>query len=566
MSLWDRFWSWFWEQFYRLTQRKWGFGIFIWVFSISLILFALVKLSGMEKRFFLQGDLRNKGLNYREEQENIHNIDFDTAINDAIFHQQYRNAIRLMYLHNLKILSDRNMITFTLNKTNYDYSGELKNTSLAKGFTETTMLYEYAWYGAFPIQKETLEKLRDIFYEYKNYSLMKWMRWYSVLIAILLTAYVYAIYKKPVAINWERTLSSKDKIPYGSFIVYHELRAIMGILPTESRVPVYELLNDSVDSGEVYMLVNNEIRTTPTDEQELFQYLNNGNTVFISTEGLSKTLSDTLKLSLQNFYFGEVGGDSTAINFVSPVLQRNSDYRMPAHTVDGYFKYFDTANAVVLGINNHGKANYIRMNVGKGWLYLHAAPMVFTNFFVLNSANREYMEKTLSYLPGVADRLYWDEYYKIGRGGPSTPLRVILTRAELKWAYITALITIILFMIFQSKRRQRIIPVIPPTINNTVDFIETVSGAYLNDHNHRNIALKKLTYLFEHIRTKFFLNTLIIDDEFTERLSQKSGLPISNTKEMVALIQYIRSQERISDQHLIKLNYFIDDFHKYSPR
>ncbi len=395
---------------------------------------------------------------------------------------------------------------------------------------------------------------------------MKWMRWYTVLIILLLTAYVYAVFKKPVAINWERTLSNRDKIPYGTFIAYHEIRAIMGILPVELRVPVYEKLNDNVDSGDVYMLVNNDMRTTETDEQELLQYLNNGNTVFISTEALSKSLSDTLKLSLENFYFGEAGGDSTAINFVSPALHRRSDYRMPAHTVDGYFKHIDTAKTVVLGMNNHGKANFIRMNIGKGRLYLHATPMVFTNFFVLNDANREYMEKMLSYLPGDAEHLYWDEYYKIGRGGSTTPLRVILTRPELKWAYITALFTIMLFMIFQSKRLQRIIPVVPPTINNTVDFIETVSRAYLNNHNHRNIALKKLTYLFEHIRTKYFLNTLIIDDEFTARLSHKSGLPLSYAKDMISLIQYIRSQEKISDQHLIRLNNFIEEFHKYSPR
>ena len=48
---------------------------------------------------------------------------------------------------------------------------------------------------------------------------MKLMRWYTVLIVILLTAYVYAVYKKPVAINWERSLSNKDKIPFGTYII-----------------------------------------------------------------------------------------------------------------------------------------------------------------------------------------------------------------------------------------------------------------------------------------------------------------------------------------------------------
>ena len=395
---------------------------------------------------------------------------------------------------------------------------------------------------------------------------MKWLRWYTVLLLILIVAYVYAVYKKPVAINWARTLSNKDKIPYGTFVIYKELRSIMGILPEESRVPVYEKINNSVDSGEVYMLVNNQLNTTHTDEIELFNYISQGNTVFISTEGLSSSFSDSLKLSMEDYYFGELIGDSTSINFASPALRNKKDFLMPNHMIDGYFKKFDTANAVVLGVNNHGKVNFIRMDIGQGRLFIHAVPMVFTNYFILKGNNREYVEKLLSYLPGDAEYLYWDEYYKIGRGGPSTPLRVILTKPELKWAYIIGLFSMLLFMVFQSKRRQRIIPVVPPTVNNTVDFVETVSHVYLNDRNHRNIALKKLSYLFEHVRSKYNLNTQMINDEFTERLSQKSGMPPDETKAMVDLIQYVRMEEKISDQHLVKLNTIIEEFHKYSPR
>jgi hypothetical protein len=395
---------------------------------------------------------------------------------------------------------------------------------------------------------------------------MKWLRWYTVMILFLIVAYVYAVYKKPVAINWERTLSNKDKIPYGTYVIYKELRSIMGILPHETRVPVYEKINDSVDSGEVYILVNNRLKTTHTDENELFNYISQGNTVLISTEELSQSLSDSLGLSIENYYFGELNGDSTSINFASPALRNKKDFLMPNHMIDGYFKKFDTANAVVLGVNNHGKVNFIRMNIGMGKLYIHAVPMVFSNYFILKGNNREYVEKLLSYLPGDAEYLYWDEYYKIGRGGPSTPLRVILTRTELKWAYVTGLVTILLFMVFQSKRRQRIIPVVPPTLNNTVDFVETVSHVYLNDRNHRNIALKKLSYLFEHIRTKYNLDTMMINDEFAEKLAHKSGMPLQNTKAMIGLIQYVRMEEKISDQHLVKLNNIIEDFHKYSPR
>ncbi len=171
VSLWDRFWQWFWEQFYKMSQKESvqrSFEIFIWITSISLILFAIYRLTGMERRFFFRTSGSERPLSYREEQEDIHSIDFDKSIQDAIDKNQYRLAIRLMYLKNIKILSDRNLIHFTPNKTNFDYTQELRSSGYARGFEDITLVYEYAWYGEFPIAKENFDSLRLIFSDYEK--------------------------------------------------------------------------------------------------------------------------------------------------------------------------------------------------------------------------------------------------------------------------------------------------------------------------------------------------------------------------------------------------------------
>ena len=171
VTLWDRFWRWFWEQFYRLSQKtsiRKGFEIFIWVFSFSLILFAIYRITGMERRFFLRGNGNKRPLSYQEEQIDVHTIDFSRSIQEAIEAQQYRVAIRLMYLKNIKVLSDRNLIEFKPNKTNFDYARELRPSPFGKGFEETTLVYEYAWYGEFPVEKEVFERLQIIFSDYEK--------------------------------------------------------------------------------------------------------------------------------------------------------------------------------------------------------------------------------------------------------------------------------------------------------------------------------------------------------------------------------------------------------------
>jgi hypothetical protein len=220
-SLWDRFWVWFWEQFYRMSRKESvqkGFEIFIWIFSISLILFAVYRLTGMERRFFFQGSGNARTLQYSEEQEDIHSIDFDKAIQDAIDNQQYRFAIRLMYLKNIRILSDRNLIQFRPNKTNFDYARELTFSDYSKGFEEITLVYEYAWYGEFPVDKGRLNNCGYIFptmkkpYAHEMDALVYWFN-YSDDFGICLPC------TKNLWPLTERTLSNKTKY-LGTYVIY----------------------------------------------------------------------------------------------------------------------------------------------------------------------------------------------------------------------------------------------------------------------------------------------------------------------------------------------------------
>ena len=193
---------------------------------------------------------------------------------------------------------------------------------------------------------------------------------------------------------------------------------------------------------------------------------------------------------------------------------------------------------------------------------MHAAPMAFTNYFTLTENNSRYIEQALSYLPKNAKAVYWDEYYKIGRGGPSTPLRVILSKPPLKAAYFLALASIILFLVFQSKRKQRVIPILEKPRNATMDFVETVSRVYYNQQNHRNIALKKVTYLLDQVRTSYGLQTQLLDEAFEKRLSHKSGVSINVIRDLVGMIHRVRSNETVLAPELMHFSRLIDEFNK----
>jgi hypothetical protein len=386
-----------------------------------------------------------------------------------------------------------------------------------------------------------------------------WLRWYVVLILLILAAYLYAEYKRPPVINWTPTLVNQDKIPYGTYILFEQLESMLGKRPEELRMPMYDLVNNREDSGEVYMLICPDLATTGTDEQELLRYISRGNTVFIATESISKSLADTLKVDIRPF---DIGTDSPSLRMVNPSLGNDDAYLMRKHTVDGYFRTLDTARAEVLGMNTRNRVNYVRYRFGPGQLLLHTAPLAFSNYFILKDSNSAYVEKALAYIPRQSAKLFWDEFYKSGRGGASTPLRVILTRPALRAAYFIALASILLYVLFQSKRRQRIIPVLEQPRNDSMDFVETVSRVYYNQANHGNIAHKKMQYFLDMIRTRYGLQTQVLDEQFEHRLCQKSGYPADKVRVLVSVINQVRQQEQLTPEELMQFSRLIDEFQK----
>ena len=95
------------------------------------------------------------------EDEDIHEVDLEALLKDAIAKQEYRLAIRYYYLSVLKGLSTKKMIEYHKDKTNSEYLFEIENTSTRKEFSYLSYIYSYVWYGEFPIDEEKFKVVKD---------------------------------------------------------------------------------------------------------------------------------------------------------------------------------------------------------------------------------------------------------------------------------------------------------------------------------------------------------------------------------------------------------------------
>ena len=101
------------------------------------------------------------GFSYVE--ENIKQIDFDKLINEALTSNNFRLATRYLYLKSLKALANKHKIEWHFEKTNSDYLNEIKDSKLKALFKRVSYIYDYVWYGEFPIDEISFNKNKDEF-------------------------------------------------------------------------------------------------------------------------------------------------------------------------------------------------------------------------------------------------------------------------------------------------------------------------------------------------------------------------------------------------------------------
>ncbi|SDB45500.1 protein of unknown function [Flavobacteriaceae bacterium MAR_2010_188] len=387
------------------------------------------------------------------------------------------------------------------------------------------------------------------------------------LIGFVMLLMVVAEITKPKAIVWRDSYSASDKIPLGCFVLFNELKDSIGEDFKISDESFYEYYKrNDISEPSTLLLINNYINLGIEESESLESFVSKGNNVFVSTLYLSGQLADTLKLELARDYENFVKNPSKNL-FSSPYLKENE--RLFADVIENsYLKSFDTINATVLGSMTDKKdsishVNYVRVGFGDkgGAFYVHANPFAFTNYHLLDG-KEDYAASVLSFLP--TSTFIWDNYYKSGRKIISSPLRFVLTNTALKWAFYVMLASMFLFVFFKGKRTQRIIPLVEPLKNSTLDFTQTIGELYYQNGDYSNIIAKKINYFFENLRSKYFIETTELNENFISKLSTKTNNSKEDTKKLVDLLVFLRSKKNHTEQDLKSLNLQIESFTKTS--
>lgn len=164
-----------WIELIRFLNRLFGEGtgntvikIVMFLCLAAAILLVLNRLLGGEIGSVFTGKSASRTVGFENADSGQSAIDLDHQIKQMADQKKYRQAARLIYRKVLGELSEKGLITWSAEKTNYDYLLETSSHPVSDPFRQMTRIHDYVEYGDFGIEKEGYEKVQDIYQNIRN--------------------------------------------------------------------------------------------------------------------------------------------------------------------------------------------------------------------------------------------------------------------------------------------------------------------------------------------------------------------------------------------------------------
>lgn len=403
-----------------------------------------------------------------------------------------------------------------------------------------------------------------------------------VLLLLLLLGAVYWYFKprdQRKTYNWKETYKTDSKEPFGTYFIYKLLEKQHGPIITVNK-PLREFLSDSTkyDSGYNYVFIGSNVFVNEQDAEMLTGFMARGNNVFLACQGVPERIINKIYEGNCGDYYNNYDYFDSVVrmNFYHPTLRTDSGYTFSLRIMEERIMYNwycingalfcgKKSAPVALGFINEGYANFASFQLGKGHLYLHTTPIIFTNYFVKDADGLAYAEGVFSHLlPG---KIIWDQYSQLpkfknnNRNDNGTPLSYILSQPGLRYAWYMLLAGALLYLLFVARRRQRVMEIQEPNVNTSLSYISTISNLYFFQKNHAAVAQHKMKYFLTFVRHRYNIAVKEWGGADMEKLARKSKVPLKDIEQIFKSYDWISRAHGIADETLIEFHHTLQNFY-----
>lgn len=370
-------------------------------------------------------------------------------------------------------------------------------------------------------------------------------------------------------VDWTPYYTSDKTTPYGTYVLRKELDNIFENSEiTDVKEVIADLDKYGFDYDFRYIFIYDRMLQREDALDRLARIASYGGSVFISTYETSNAFNEILEIETESYYTNNLTTQSLSLENNS----NNEKYTLKDYRRSAIISNYNPYTTEVLGsikIDDEIYPNFIRIRYGNGYIYYHSSPIIFTNYYMLENDYYNYVTEVFSYIEDgnilwANHQFYNINYEEKSEGDFFSALSFIQRHNSLMTALYLLILMGLMYLIFNSKRRQRILPIIFPYRNHTLDFAKTLAELYRHHPDHQAMAQYRINYFLEQIRTKYNITSKDIENDFAETLSAKSAVDLSTCRELTSIIQKIKHKNNITKDDFFQLNHSIEKFNHQS--
>ncbi|WP_312088798.1 hypothetical protein [Chryseobacterium sp.] len=378
-----------------------------------------------------------------------------------------------------------------------------------------------------------------------------------VFIVIMVIVALFEVNKKEV-VDWRKNFDVNKKSPFGLFIFNKESKDLFkgNIKKIDVSPYNYYSENKNKNTGKKNILVI-ESKLDAESWYKILDQAKSGSNVMIIGSDIPKKISDSIGFyNSHNSFEDKNSLQFTDYKFLNDSI--NLD-KFPSGVGFTYIKPKVEILGKTVEKDNDNQANFIKVSFGKGNIFVHSEPLFLTNYYLLKPQNLKYAQNVFSYLDDSETLWFTEANTQESRWA----LRFWLSHPPLKYAWWVLLGGLVLFIVFNAKRKQRIVPIIEPLKNTSADFVKSIGNLYLQEGDFHDMMAKKAQYFLNKIRIDLLIDTKNLDADFAKKLHLKTGKSLEIIEEAIVLIK--KGQDpyaSVVKEDLSRMNRLLDDIFK----
>lgn len=376
---------------------------------------------------------------------------------------------------------------------------------------------------------------------------------YAVIFVVVMIILALFEVNKTESTDWRKNFKTYQKSPFGLYVFNNEIKDLFKNKVKKIDQTPYDYYTQNKEKGSHNILViEHEVDTESWNK--ILEEVSKGSNAMLIISEMPKEISDSI-----GYYDSMISFRDENVLKLTDTKYQNDFIKLDKFPSGRGFTFIKPGSEVLgktVEKNNDDQANFVKVKFGKGYFYVHCEPLFITNYYLLKPGNVKYAQDVFSYLDDKETLWFLESNLKSSQ----FLLRFILSNPALKYAWWVLLGGLALFIFFNAKRKQRIVPIVEPLKNNSVDFVKSIGNLYLQEGDFHDMMSKKAQYFLNKVRMDLLIDTQKLDEEFAKKLHLKTGKPTEMIDEAIGLIK--KGQDpyaHVMKEDLVRMNKILDE-------